>query len=142
MNACGRGLLWTLASAVAVVGIATSGEFAPQVPEGWLFTLPAGDAIQGGRVFSKRECYSCHKVARRSFRRPDAGGVGPDFGPGHAGMPAAYLAESILNPHKLIAGEERRYRAEDGRSSRMTDYTEVMTLRELVDVVAYLQSVR
>jgi mono/diheme cytochrome c family protein len=114
----------------------------PRVPEGWSFTLPAGDAVHGGWVFSKRECYSCHRVAGRSFRRVDAGGVGPDLGPGHAEMPAAYLAESVLNPDKVIAGEERRYRAEDGRSSRMRDYSEVMTLRELVDVVAYLQSVR
>jgi hypothetical protein len=56
-------------------------------------------------------------------------------------MPAAYLAESILNPHKVIAGQKHRYRAEDGRSSRMRDNSE-LTLRELVDVVAYLRSLR
>ena len=137
---------WILVSALALallgIALGASGERAAQVPEGWFFTLPAGDAIQGGLVFSKWECYSCHKVARRSFRRPDAGGVGPDFGPAHADLPGGYLAESIVNPNKVIAGEQGRYRAEDGRSSRMRDYTEVMTLRELMDVAAYLKSVR
>jgi hypothetical protein len=68
--------------------------------------------------------------------------VAPEFDAARARLPREYLAESILDPQKVIADGEDRYRAEDGRSSRMRDYGEIMTLRELVDVVAYLRSVR
>jgi mono/diheme cytochrome c family protein len=137
---------WTLAIALAlaVIGdtIAASSEPVPQVPQGWQFSFPAGDAGAGAQVFVKMECFSCHKVAGRSFRRADTGGVGPELGPGHAKLPPEYLAESILNRHKVIAGNEDRYRGEDKRTSKMGDYSEIMTIRELEDVVAYLRSIQ
>jgi mono/diheme cytochrome c family protein len=133
---------WSLGFALIGVALTASSAPAPQVPEGWQFTFPAGDASAGARVFVKMECFSCHKVAGRSLRRLDTGGVGPELGPGHARLPREYLAESILNRHKVIAGSEDRYRGEDKRGSKMGDYSEIMTVREMVDVVAYIQSIR
>jgi len=137
---------WILVSGVALALLsgadAVSDELVPRVPKGWHFSLPAGEAFAGEKVFVKMECFSCHKVAGRSFRRVDTGGVGPDLGPGHAKLPPEYLAESLLNRHKVIAGNEDRYRGEDRRGSKMGDYGETMTVRELVDVVAYLKSLR
>ncbi len=137
---------WMLASGLALAvlsgAFAISEEPIPRVPEGWHFSLPAGNSFAGEKVFVKMECFSCHKVAGRSFRRVDTGGVGPELGPGHARLPSEYLAESVLNRHKMIAGNDDRYRGEDKRSSKMGDYSEIMTVRELVDVVAYLKSIR
>jgi mono/diheme cytochrome c family protein len=117
----------------------------PQVPRGWRFSLEAGDAAAGEQVFVKMECFSCHKVEGRTFfERPDTdtGGQGPELGRGHARLPREYLAESILSRHKVIAGNNPRYRGEDKRSSKMGDYGEIMTVRELKDVVEYLVSLR
>jgi hypothetical protein len=88
------------------------------------------------------ECFSCHRVTGKAFERQDVGGQGPDLGPGHAKLPREYLAESILNRHKVIAGNLGRYRWEDRRSSKMGDYSEIMTVRELKDVVEYLVLLR
>jgi hypothetical protein len=81
-------------------------------------------------------------VAGRSFRQAGAESIAPEFDAARARLPREYLAESILDPHKVIADGEDRYRAVDGRSSRMRDSGEIMTLRDLLDVVAYLRSVR
>jgi mono/diheme cytochrome c family protein len=135
-------LAWGLAFALIGVAFATSTDSTPQVPQGWRFAFPEGNAWTGGKVFVKMECFSCHNVAGRSFRRVDTGGVGPELGPGHARLPREYLAESILNRHKVIAANEDRYRGEDKRGSKMGDYSEIMTVRELVDVVTYIQSIR
>jgi mono/diheme cytochrome c family protein len=135
-------LAWGLAFALIGVAFATSTGSTPQVPQGWHFAFPEGDAWAGGKVFVKMECFSCHKVAGRSFRRVDSGGVGPELGPDHAKLPPEYLAESILNRHKIVAGNDDRYRGEDKRGSKMGDYSEIMTVRELVDVVAYIMSIQ
>lgn len=142
-----RGTRWVLVLGV-IVGvaggaIAASKAPAPQAPKGWHFSLEAGDTVAGEQVFVKMECLSCHKVEGRTFlERPDTGGQGPDLGPAYARLPREYLAESILNRHKVIAGNNPRYRGEDKRSSKMGDYGESMTVRELWDVVAYLKSLR
>jgi len=137
---------WMLPSGLALAvlsgAFAVSEEPILRVPKGWHFSVPAGNAFAGEKVFVKMECFSCHKVAGRSFRRVDTGGVGPELGSGHARLSREYLAESVLNRHKVIAGDEDRYKGEDRRGSKMGDYSEIMTVRELVDVVAYIKSIR
>ncbi len=54
--------------------------------------------------------------------------------------PAEYFAESILNPNRVIV-EGPGYTGPD-RLSKMPSYAETMTLKQLVDVVAYLKSLR
>jgi hypothetical protein len=36
----------------------------------WKFSRPPGDPISGRERFAKLECYGCHAVKGRSFRRP------------------------------------------------------------------------
>lgn len=117
----------------------------PQVPSGWRFTLPAGDAATGKQVFEKMQCYSCHTVRGQRFGDPsqNPGGIGPDLAAAHGRLPAEYLAESIASSSRVLAHGQFRaaYRTADGRS-RMGDYSEIMTVRELVDLVAFLRSLR
>jgi mono/diheme cytochrome c family protein len=110
------------------------------VPPGWKFLLPPGDATEGRTVFASMECYACHEVKGEQFPRdsktprrsgPDLTGMG-----GH--HPAEYFAESILNPNRVIV-EGPGYTGPDGLST-MPSYADTMTLRQLVDVVAYLKS--
>ena len=110
-------------------------------PEGWRFSFPAdGNPVAGREVFVRMECYACHEVRGETFPPKGAGKVGPELsamGPMH---PPEYFAEAILNPNAVI-GEEPGYRGSDGRSV-MPDYSESMTLRELIDLVAYLKGLK
>ena len=108
-------------------------------PPGWRFTVPEGDPRAGRAVFIKLECYSCHRVAGEFF----SGGTkdqkpGPELS-GMGGMhPTEYLAEAIMNPNAVIITGPG-YTGPDGLST-MPDYSELLTLRQLLDLVAYLKS--
>ena len=112
----------------------------PRLPRGWTFTLPAGDPEAGKAAFEKMECYSCHTVPTADFPKArSGGGVGPDLGPGYSKLPAAFLAESIIDSHRYISGTLEKYRGLDKVSSKMGDYSSIMTVRDLIDIVAFLK---
>jgi hypothetical protein len=54
--------------------------------------------------------------------------------------PAAYLAESILNPNAVII-TGKGYTGPDGLS-RMPEYNSSLTIAQLIDLVAYLKSLQ
>ncbi len=109
------------------------------VPPGWHFTPPAGDAVAGHQAFLDLGCASCHAVQEDVL--PKTAGAAPQKGPDLSGMgshhPAEYFAESIINPNAVIV-EGPGYLGPDGRSI-MPAYPE-LTVRQLADLVAYLQS--
>lgn len=125
------------------VALATAAE--PRVPPSWRFTMPAGSAIAGQQVFVQMECYSCHTVAGKRFGDPtqNPGGIGPDLTAAHARLPREYLAESIVNLDRFIAHGQRlaRYVASDG-TSRMAGYHDLLTIRDLIDLVEFLKGIR
>jgi mono/diheme cytochrome c family protein len=111
------------------------------VPEGWRFTPPPGDPVAGRAAFVELGCYTCHRVRGEAFPE-DAGGEG-EVGPELTGMgahhPPEYFAESILNPNAVLV-EGPGY-IDDRGLSIMPAYPD-MTLGELTDLVAYVQSLR
>jgi len=112
------------------------------VPPGWRFTFPDGNPKAGREVFVKLECYKCHEVKGEHF--PNVPKQAAETGPELTGMgthhPAEYLAESILNPNAVIVTEPG-YTGPDGLSI-MPDYGESLTVSELIDLVAYLKSLK
>jgi hypothetical protein len=108
------------------------------VPPGWRFTLPEGDANVGRQTFVDLGCHTCHAVKGEKF---SPAGDGTHVGPELTGMgshhPPGYFAESILNPDAVVV-DGPGYAGEDGRS-RMPSYPD-LTLVQLVDVVAYLET--
>ena len=110
------------------------------VPPGWKFLLPSGDPAQGRQVFVALECFTCHAVKGEEFPRPSKTPQGT--GPALTGMgshhPAEYFAESIMNPNRVIIVGSG-YTGPDGLS-KMPDYSESLTIKQLVDLVAYLKS--
>jgi Cu/Ag efflux protein CusF len=106
-------------------------------PKDWRFTLPKGDGVKGRRVFVKYECYYCHEVRGEDFvfAGVDSGPELSQMGPLH---PLEYFAESIMNPSAVASAQ---YRGADGKSA-MPSYNEKMTVQELVDVSAYLASLK
>ena len=134
-----------LALLLAAFGnVAPSSAAEPRVPPNWRFALPPGSASAGEQVFVKMECYSCHAVAGKRFGDPgqSPGGIGPDLTAAHARLPREYLAESVVNFERYVAHGQYKatYVAADG-TSRMGDYNDLLTVRELLDLVEFLKSI-
>ena len=112
------------------------------VPKGWKFLMPPGDAAKGRAVFVTMECFACHEVKGEDF--PKSSKRGHEPGPELTGMgshhPAEYFAESIINPNRVIV-QGTGYTGSDGLS-KMPGYSDTMTVQQLVDVVAYLKSLK
>jgi len=110
------------------------------VPRHWKFLMPPGDAAEGRKVFVVMECFACHEVKGEKFPDPSKTprAAGPDLTGMGAHHPAEYFAESVLNPNRVIVVGPG-YTGADGLS-KMPGYADTMTVRQLVDLVAYLKS--
>jgi hypothetical protein len=106
------------------------------------FRLPQGDAAKGRAVFVEMRCHACHEVVGTELPKPVAepqvpvrlGGVVPAY------RTDGELVTAIINPsHRITRGQDKRL-VTSGGLSRMGDFGEIMTVRELVDLVAFLQS--
>jgi hypothetical protein len=104
--------------------------------------LPEGDVTRGKAAFMDMKCNACHEVAGAALPRPHADPPVPVV----LGGPVPYLRTdgelitAITNPSHSLA---RGYPAEavrSGRGSRMGDFSNAMQVRQLVDIVAFLQS--
>jgi cbb3-type cytochrome oxidase cytochrome c subunit len=116
-----------------------SGHGNHQTPVGWKFSWPPGDPVNGREVFVKLECYSCHEVKGEKFPAPQ-GEIGPELammGPLHE---VEYFAEAIINPNAVIV-EGKGYEAADG-ASKMPSYNDLLTVQEVIDLVAYLKGLK
>ena len=109
--------------------------------------IPDGNPATGKIVFSNYRCYSCHDVKGESYPAPSA--ITPtyiSFGQGDIGS-REYLMESIIAPSHRFAIPRppvgQKYSDQNIRSgtrSRMRDYSNEMTVREMLDLVAYIES--
>jgi sulfur-oxidizing protein SoxX len=106
------------------------------------FRLPDGDPVAGRADFVALKCNACHRVKGIELEPPVAeppvpvvlGGV-VDYQPTDG-----RFVTSIINPsHKLAPGFPEEL-IKSGNESRMADYSDVMTVRELVDLVAFLHT--
>lgn len=114
-------------------------------PQDWKFTLPAGNPADGRKLFIEAECHKCHEVKGEHF--PDIvkekGDVGPELSQMAGLHPAEYFFESIVNPNAVIDydAKERGYLGDDGKT-KMPNYNDTLTMRQLADLTAYLTSLK
>ena len=117
-----------------------AGILAAVEPAGGL-VLPPGDAALGRLAFVKMQCNHCHMISGKlseGIRLPVAATSAPLLSAEVAKKGQAALVTSVLNPSHTIAlrlGDER-----EGKLSPMGDYTHALTVRELIDLIAFLQS--
>jgi len=126
-------LALVLAALVATGVGATASDAQHQhgTPEGWKFGLPTGDPAKGREVFAKLECYKCHEVKGETFpSTADTENVGPELSAMAPLHDVEYFAESIVNPRKAV------------EKGKMPSFNDSMTVQELVDLVAYLKSLK
>ena len=108
------------------------------------FRLPDGDVERGRAAFLEMKCYTCHTVKGTDIPSP-----GKDYAyvrvvvlGGEIRQVKTYgeLVTSIINPsHVLAPGYPKELIAKDGQSI-MPDFNDKMTIRQLIDLVAFLQS--
>jgi L-cysteine S-thiosulfotransferase len=123
-----------LVSLMLVVGCATD----PKSGEG--FTLPDGDVAKGQATFARLQCNACHIVSGVTFDEPGQT-ENPLFAlGGETTRVRTYgdLVTSIINPSHRFATGYKQGEAES--TSPMRIYNDELTVTELTDLVAFLQS--
>jgi sulfur-oxidizing protein SoxX len=106
------------------------------------FHLPEGNVEQGKVAFVALGCNSCHAVTGVDLPKPTArpavpvvlGGEVPEK------LSDAYLVTSMIDPSYQLAPSYPKNQITTGGQSRMPHYADKMTVRQLIDVTAFLQS--
>lgn len=106
------------------------------------FVLPPGDVASGRDLFISYGCIGCHTIRDANLPEPESPrAVSVPLG-GRVARLKSYneLVTSVINPsHKFVAGRRAEEVSVDGESL-MTVYNDVMTVSELIDIVAFLES--
>lgn len=106
------------------------------------FHIPDGDAIAGQAAFLELKCNACHRVEGVSLPAPVADPSVPVVLGGHTPRTRTdgELVSAIVDPsHKLAPGFPKA-NLKSGDLTRMGDFSDAMTVRQLIDVVAFLQA--
>jgi hypothetical protein len=125
-----------------VLGLAAAGTGQAAPDPGPTFQLPKGDAASGEKVFRDLRCHACHAVAGRDFPAPVARPPVPLVlgGSGQRPKTDADLVIAIVDPSHYVAPAGPGSATRSGTLSRMGDFTESMTVRQLIDLVAFVKS--
>ena len=105
------------------------------------FILPPGDATAGQHTFAQLNCIQCHSVAGVTF--PESETVTSDLmvplgGALHKVKTYGQLATAIIHPSESVLKADDRYVDTSGKSL-MPDYTTVMTVQQMTDIITFLQ---
>lgn len=106
------------------------------------FHLPdGGDAAKGQADFVALGCHSCHEVTGVDLPKPTAAPAVTVVLGGEVDqrLSDAYLITSMLDPSHALALYPKSQITVDGHS-RMPSYADQLGTRQMIDIVAFLQS--
>jgi len=109
---------------------------------GTVFVLPEGNVELGRELFLSYGCNGCHTIPNEDLPEPDIDGpVRVSLG-GRVSKVKTYpeLVTSIINPSHRFAARQRAEEVSADGESLMTVYNDVMTVSELIHIVAFLES--
>lgn len=108
----------------------------PKSSEG--FRLPDGDAKKGEQAFLDLQCNRCHTVDGVELPPPRVFKL--TLG-GETARVKTYgeLVTSIINPSHVLS-EQYKQQLADAKESPMPDLTEEISVHQMIDLVAFLQS--
>lgn len=100
------------------------------------FRLPDGDTEKGREAFVALQCYSCHNV--KGVEMPPSTSLHLTLG-GETTRVKTYggLVTSIINPSHVVSEQYKEELKE--QLSPMPEYNHVMTVQQMIDLVAFLQ---
>jgi len=132
---------WTSAALLAIAAMSACKKETP--PQEQVVVWPEGDAARGRQTFVDLGCSSCHEVSGSDLPKPSADPPVPIVlaGARSRDRTTAQLITAIINPSHEIAPSVREDLVKSGSKSRMGDYSHVMTVGQLVDVVEFLGTV-
>lgn len=105
------------------------------------FTLPEGNREIGETTFVELNCHQCHSVADTDLPVVENREMSIRLG-GEVPRIGTYgeLVTAIINPsHRLAKGHFKEQVSDEGKS-KMKNYNEILTVKQLSDLVAFLQS--
>ncbi len=143
MTSVDRSILTAILVGCALIffaGVAHSQETSDVPSTIELLSLPVGDAVGGREAFIALRCSSCHAVAGdKELAISPAQKPGPTLGMRQSRYKPNFIADSVIFPsHAIQPGSDGRDR--DDHISRMGDFSDTITVRQLADIVAYLKS--
>lgn len=102
------------------------------------FRLPDGDVQKGRQAFLALNCNACHRVEGEEL--PPPGAFNLTLG-GETTNVKTYgeLVTSIINPSHVLSEKYQRQLTE-AKESPMPKFNQVMTVEQMIDLVAFLQS--
>lgn len=107
------------------------------------YTLPAGDAAAGKATFVQIGCHTCHTVSGADGLRDEGAQYERTIALGGE-KPRVYtygeLLTSIVNPSHQISQRHLYDQVAIEGQSLMRDYNDVLTITELIDLVAFLEA--
>jgi mono/diheme cytochrome c family protein len=105
------------------------------------FRLPPGDATAGQKAFVDLQCTTCHTVAGADTLPPPTVPTPVALG-GRKPLPPTDgdLTTDIIMPSSHFASGYPAAQTQEGAKSKMPDYTSTMTVRQLADLVAFMQA--
>ena len=124
---------------ICVVGAITSACGGPESARG--FRLPDGDADRGRESFVSLRCNACHEAEGLDMPFLSTGAASVMLG-GEVTRVRTYgeLVTSIINPsHKIAPGYAEQTLAGGQSIMKLANMNDVMTIAQLIDIVAFLQ---
>lgn len=106
------------------------------------FSLPDGDIEQGQVAFVEKQCTSCHTVKGLDLRSDDTEVEMTFVLGGEFNRVYTYgeLVTSVINPSHKISVQYSLKVMQDSGISKMRNFNDVLTVAELIDLVAFLES--
>lgn len=104
------------------------------------FALPEGDIEEGKAVFTRVGCNACHSISEIEWEGGNEDLNIPLGGEVTTQKSYGELVTSVINPSHRIARSYREKAATEDDLSKMKNYNEVLSVQELIDLVAFLQS--
>lgn len=104
------------------------------------FALPEGDIEIGKVTFQRLACNDCHSIADIAWKESIDSlniSLGGDV---YSKKTYGELVTSVINPSHKIAWRPNQETATADGKSKMRNYNEIMTVQDLIDIVAFLQS--
>jgi mono/diheme cytochrome c family protein len=123
---------------VVLLLVALAGCSGRHSPSG--FRLPPGDVAGGEKAFVDLQCSTCHTLPGADLPAPTTDS--PVALGGRVVLPPTDgdLTTDIILPASHFASGYPASQVQEGSKSKMPDYTEKVTIKQLADLVAFLQS--
>lgn len=105
------------------------------------FSLPDGNPEQGKLVFLKHQCLACHSIPELEDDNVEREHSPPISLSSNSAIVKTYaeLVTSIINPSHRISRGASWATSDENKNSIMLNYNDVLTVTELIDLVAYIQ---